>query len=80
VGACIGVPNAIVAARSNHRLEAFLRESAWSPGLLRPGQILRGLVFVRSRDPYAPLPLHIRYRGDHGERGLDLTCPGVSSP
>ena len=55
-GACIGVPNALVAAWSNRRLEAFLREAAWTPGPLRPGQVVRGLVFVRSRDPYAPWP------------------------
>jgi len=78
VGACIGVPNALVAARSNRRLEAFLRDSAWAPGTLRPGQVVRGLVFIRSRDPYAPLLLRLRSRGGTGERALALVCPGVS--
>lgn len=80
VGACIGVPNALVAARSNRRLEAFLRDTAWSPGTLRPGQVVRGLVFLRSRDPYAPLVLRLRSRGGTGERALVLVCPGLSPP
>lgn len=80
VGACIGVPNALVAARSNRRLEAFLRDSAWTPGALRPGQVVRGLVFIRSRDPYGPLVLRLRARGGAGEQALPLVCPGVSPP
>ena len=77
VGACIGIPNAIIAARSNRRLEAFFRDQAWSPGALRAGQTRQGLVFLRAPDPYAPLPLRIIYRGSVGERTLALVGPGA---
>lgn len=80
VGACIGVPNALVAARSNRRLAAFLRESAWAPGTLRPGQVVRGLVFIRSRDPHALQTFRLRYQGGAGPGTLDLACPGMSPP
>ncbi|WP_243287426.1 hypothetical protein [Geothrix terrae] len=77
VGACIGIPNALIAARSNRHLEAFFRDQAWSPGLLRAGQTRRGLVFLRAPDLYAPLPLLIIYRGSAGERNLALIGPGA---
>lgn len=77
VGLAIGVPNAVVAARSNARLGAFLRNQAWSPGPLESGQRRQGLLFLRSPDPYAPLTLQIRYRNDSGEHGLALLCPGL---
>jgi hypothetical protein len=77
LGACIGIPNALIAARSNRRLEAFFREQAWSPGTLGASQTRRGLVFLRSPDPYAPLPVRVVYRGAAGERRLALLGPGA---
>lgn len=77
LGACIGIPNAVIAARSNRRLAAFFHDQAWSPGELRAGQTRRGLVFLRAPDPYAPLPLQIIYRGSAGERTLALAGPGI---
>ncbi|HLP30499.1 MAG TPA: hypothetical protein VK150_03995 [Geothrix sp.] len=77
VGLCIGAPNAIIAARSNHRLGAFFADQAWRPGPLRPGQVRRGLLFVRSRDPFEPLPIQVVYILPDGERRLTLLCPGV---
>ena len=46
LGACIGIPNAIIAARSNRLLGAFFREQAWSPGNLGAHQTRRGLLFA----------------------------------
>jgi hypothetical protein len=77
LGACIGVPNAIIATRSNRHLEAFFREQAWSPGALGARQTRRGLVFLRSPDPYAPLPVQLVYRNAAGERRLALLGPGA---
>jgi len=77
LGACIGIPNAIIATRSNRRLAAFFRDQAWSPGNLGAGRAQRGLLFVRSPDPYAPLPLAVVYRDDGGERRLALVAPGA---
>ena len=77
LGACIGIPNAVIAARSNRRLETFFRDQAWSPGALRAGQTRQGLVFLRAPDPYAPMPLRIIYRGRAGERTLALVGPGA---
>lgn len=77
VGLCIGAPNAIIAARSNHRLGAFFADQAWRPGPLRPGQVRRGLLFVRSRDPFEPLPIQVVYTLPDGEQRLTLLCPGV---
>lgn len=77
LGACIGIPNAIIAARSNSHLEAFFCGRAWTPGPLARGQTRRGLVFVRSQDPYMPLPLQIVYRDSTGERRLALIVPGA---
>lgn len=76
-GLAIGLPNAAVAAASNERLGAFFRERAWSPGILRPGQLQQGLVFLQNPDPYAPLIVQIRYRNPAGEQRLELSCPGV---
>lgn len=76
VGACIGMPNAAFASRSNHRLETFFQDAAWMPGTLEPGRVSRGLVFFRSPDPGAPLPVEVSYRiGDRPGR-LRLICPG----
>lgn len=77
VGACVGIPNAIIAARSNQRLKTFFRDQAWSPGHLGPGQTRLGLVFVRSPDPYGPLALVVVYRDGLGERRLALVGPGA---
>lgn len=78
VGLAIGLPNAIVAARSNARLEGFFHGLAWKPSPLRPGQVQRGLVFLRSPDPYAPLTLQLRFRDGSGvQQSLTLTCPGL---
>ena len=76
VGACIGMPNAAVAARSNHRLETFFQDAAWTPGTLEPGRVSRGLVFFRSRDPGAPLPVEVSYRIGDRQGQLPLICPG----
>lgn len=76
VGFAIALPNALVAARSNQRLEAFFREQAWTPGPLGPGRAQRGLVFLRSPDPYQPLSLRVLYRVPGGERSLELALPG----
>ncbi len=80
LGACIAIPNAIVAARSNHRLEAFFREAAWAPGPLRAGERRQGLVFLRTREPLAPIQLQVRYRAPSGEQRLPLACPGIPPP
>jgi hypothetical protein len=77
VGLCIGAPSAIIATRSNHRLGAFFEAQAWRPGPLRPGQLRRGLLFVRSRDPFEPLPIQIVYTLPDGEQRLVLLCPGA---
>ncbi|HJW44159.1 MAG TPA: hypothetical protein VJ463_06865, partial [Geothrix sp.] len=77
VGLCIGAPNAIIASRSNHRLGAFFEERAWRPGPLRPGQLRRGLLFVRSRDPFEPLSIQVVYALPDGEQRLTLLCPGA---
>lgn len=77
VGLAVGLPNAIVAARSNTRLEGFFRSLVWTPAALRPGQVQRGLIFLRSPDPYAPVTLQVRSRDATGEQRLALTCPGL---
>lgn len=77
LGVCIGVPNAIIAAQSNAHLEAFFRGQAWAPGPLARGQTRRGLVFVRSPDPYMALPMQLVYRDSNGEQRLALTAPGA---
>ena len=77
VGLGTGIPNAVVASRSNRRLGDFFRDEAWVPGSLPPGRSRRGLVFIRSRDPQAPLQVRVLYRGPAGDRRLDLTCPGI---
>lgn len=76
-GLAIGIPNAAVAARSNTRLAAFFKDNAWTPMSLQPGQSQRGLVFLRSPDPYAPLRLRLKYRNALGEQGRELVCPGL---
>jgi len=76
VGACIGIPNAVVASRSNRRLAAFFKDAAWAPGILRSGGTSRGLVFLRSPDPGEPLFLNVTYRLGGQERRLRLLCPG----
>ncbi|HEX9081963.1 MAG TPA: hypothetical protein VF768_06770 [Holophagaceae bacterium] len=80
VGVGIALPNAVVAARSNHRLADFFRDSAWAPGLLRAGQRQRGLVFLRNPDAFAPISVRIPYRDASGEHHLALSCPGVPPP
>ncbi len=77
IGLAIGIPNAVVAARSNTRLGAFFQDRAWVPIPLRPGQVQRGLIFLRSPDPYKPLVLQLHYRNASGEQRLELLCPGV---
>jgi len=77
VGLAIGIPNAAVAARSNTRLATFFKDNAWISIPLQPGQSQRGLVFLRSPDPYAPLSLQLRYRTALGEQGQELICPGL---
>ncbi len=77
VGLAIGVPNAIVAARSNSRLGTFFHDRAWTPIPLRPGQTQQGLLFLRHPDPYQVLSLQLRYRTPAGEQKLTLACPGV---
>ena len=77
VGLAIGVPNAVVAARSNARLGAFFRSQAWTPGTLGSGQKRQGLLFLRNPDPYAPLTLQIRYRDGSREHRLAQLCPGL---
>jgi len=77
IGLAVGVPNALVAARSNRRLGAFFKDQAWVPVSLRPGQSHRGLLFLRNPDPYQGLDLQLRYRTTAGEQGLALTCPGA---
>jgi hypothetical protein len=77
VGLAIGVPNALVAHHSNRRLGAFLQEQAWRPGPLRPGEVRRGLLFLRNRDPYAPVTVQVITHTAAGERRLPLLCPGL---
>lgn len=77
MGLGTGIPNAVVAARSNRRLGDFFRGEAWVPGPVPPGRSRRGLVFIRSRDPHAPLPIRVLYRDPTGDRTLNLTCPGI---
>ena len=76
--ACLvfGAPNAMVAARSNRRLEAFFRDHAWQKGFLQPGNQQRGLLIIQSRDTTQPLALWFVYRGAAGDQRLKLTCPG----
>jgi hypothetical protein len=78
VGLAIGVPNAVVAARSNARLGAFFQNQAWSSGPLESGQRRQGLLFLRSPDPYAPLTLQIRYQCGSEALRLALVCPGLA--
>lgn len=80
VGLAIGVPNAIVAARSNSRLGSFFHDRAWVPIALGSGQAQRGLLFLRSPDPHQGLTLQLRYRTTAGEQRLALTCPGARHP
>lgn len=77
VGLAIGIPNAIVAARSNDRLGTFFHDQAWAPGSLRPGQTQVGLLFLRTPDPYQVISLQLRYRTSAGEQRLAVTCPGA---
>ncbi|HEX7553146.1 MAG TPA: hypothetical protein VF378_06300 [Geothrix sp.] len=77
VGLGIGIPNVAIAAQSNARLAAFFKDNAWTPGPLQPGQSQRGLVFLRSPDPYAPLKLQLKYRDALGEQGQELVCPAI---
>ncbi len=77
IGLAIGLPNALTAANSNMRLGDFLREQAWSPRAVGPGQVQRGLIFLRSPDPYAPLTFQLRFRDATRERQLALSCPGL---
>jgi len=77
VGLAIGIPNAIVAARSNDRLGTFFHDRAWAHGSLRPGQTQVGLLFLRNPDPYQVLGLQIRYRTSVGEQKLAVACPGA---
>ena len=79
-GACIGVPNAIVAARSNRRLEAFFREQAWAPGRLAASETRRGLIFLRGPDSRTPLAVQVIFRGPTGERSLTLGVQGAQGP
>ena len=76
--ACLifGAPNALVAAWSNRRLEAFFRDHAWQKRALKPGQQQRGLLIIQSRDTTQPLKLWIAYRGATGDERLELTCAG----
>jgi hypothetical protein len=55
VGTLSGIPNAAVAAYSNHKLLAFLDSAAWKPGRLGPGGVQRGLVYLK-RSPSTPTP------------------------
>ncbi|HJW73321.1 MAG TPA: hypothetical protein VJ486_10870 [Geothrix sp.] len=75
VGLAIGIPNAMVAARSNTRLGAFFNNQAWSPRPLGPGQGQRGLIFLRCTDRRAPLTLQVVYRNAAGEQRLELSGP-----
>jgi len=77
IGLGIGLPNTIIASRSNRHLGDFFRDVAWSPGPLGPGQIRRGLIFIRSRDPYAAVPIRVIHRNPTGDRRLELVCPGI---
>ncbi len=80
IGLGIGIPNALIASRSNHRLGDFFREAAWSPDSLGPGRTRRGLIFIRNRDPYATVPVRVVHRSPTGERSLALVCPGLPPP
>lgn len=77
VGFCVAVPNAVIAARSNRRLAGFFHDHAWAPGHLKAGEARQGLVFVRSADLYAPLPLGVVSRDAGGEQRLSLVAPGA---
>jgi len=77
VGLAIGIPNAVVAVRSNTRLGAFFKSQAWSPGLLPPRQGRRGLLFLRPGDNVMPVTLRLVYRNAAGELPLELVCPGA---
>ena len=80
VGVCLGLPNAIVAARSNHRLGDFLRSRAWPSAPLRPGAVQRGLVFLRQPGPAVPLRLEVVYRQGAAEGRLALACAALPAP
>ena len=75
VGLLIAIPNAMVASRSNDRLESFFRARAWSPGVLHAGETWRGLLFLRTPEPAPPLSLRIHYRAGGDEHHLDLPGP-----
>ncbi len=78
VGLLVGLPNVAVAERSNRNLAQFFREEAWSPGRLEPGQIRRGLIFLRSPETRAPLTLRVISRSGSSERSLELTTPAAT--
>lgn len=80
VGLAIGLPNAVVAARSNTRLGMFFEHRAWSPIPLGPGQEQRGLLFIQHPDHHAPLTLQVVYRNAAGKQRLWLHSPGVTPP
>ena len=80
IGLGLGIPNAVIASRSNRHLGDFFREVAWAPGLLGPGRTRRGLIFLRSRDPYATVPIRVIHRNPAGDRSLELVCPGMPPP
>lgn len=77
VGLAVGLPNALIAARSNRRLGDFFREQAWTPARLRSGQTQRGLLFLRHPDPTRAFDLQLRCRTAAGEQLLTVTCPGI---
>ncbi|MFN7959414.1 MAG: hypothetical protein U0P46_13960 [Holophagaceae bacterium] len=77
VGLAVGLPNALIAARSNRRLGDFFRDHAWAPARLRSGQARRGLLFLRHPDPTRALDLQLRCRTAAGEQLLTVTCPGL---
>ena len=73
VGLLVGVPNMVVAANSNLRLERFFQAEAWSPSRLEPGQTRRGLLFLRGQELSAPIQIRVITRSGSGERALELT-------
>lgn len=80
LGLGVALPNAIIATRSNRRLEAFFRGHAWMPGPLGAGQGRQGLIFVLAPTPHHPLPVRVVYRTPGGDRSLELIVPGVAPP